>query len=386
MREELLHFIWRYRHFHQQGLVTEDGRPLVIEYPGDLNTDQGPDCRAARIRIGEVRLEGPVELHVRASDWLRHGHESDPRYQVVILHVVWENDHINAAGNIPVLALANRVSKLLLGRYERWMRQASFVPCERQLPAVDDGIRQECIQSLSVQRLRRRTTLIRARLEQCRQDWEETTWWMMARSMGLPVNAALFEAVAMSLPLRLLRRHRNYIPTLATLLLGQAGLIRDEGAMREYRFWQAKYRLRPLQEPLSFLRMRPGNQPARRLSQLAELMSTGKGWFALLRDEEDVDLVIAGLSSVSGLGVEMQRGIVINAFVPLVYAYGQPEKATRWLTQLPAENNHLLRGWSALGVVSANAAESQGLLELKKEYCDARRCLDCTIGRACLNK
>jgi hypothetical protein len=384
MREELLQFIWQYRHFNQQGLVTEDGRPLVIEYPGEKNTDQGPDCRSARVCIGNLRYEGPVELHIRASDWLRHGHQNDPRYQPVILHVVWENDQPGAAGNIPVLALATRVSKLLLGRYEHWMRQVAFIPCERQLPAIDAIIRHNTIQTLSIQRLQHRSTLVRTRLEQCRGDWEETTWWMLARSMGLPVNAAVFEAVAKSLPLRLLRRHRNYAATLKTLVLGQAGLVKDEGDMREYRFWQTKYRLRQVQEPLSFLRMRPGNLPARRLAQLAELSGTGKSWFSLIRDSEDWHAVLADLTQISGLGAQMRQNIVINTFVPLLYAYGQPEKAIRWLIQLPAENNHLIRGWATLGMIPANAAQSQGLLELKKEYCDARRCMDCAIGRACL--
>ncbi|HXB09083.1 MAG TPA: DUF2851 family protein [Puia sp.] len=385
MREEVLHFIWRYRHFHQQGLVTEDGRPLQIEFPGEPNTDQGPDLRKARIRIGDVRFEGPVELHVRASDWLRHGHAGDPRYQQVILHVVWDNDRDRAAGDIPVLVLATRVSKILLSRYEHWMRQPVFVPCERQLPNVDAGIRGEWIRALVLRRLQRRAALVRERLEQSRQDWEETTWWMLARSMGLPVNAAVFEAVARSLPLRLLRRHRCYPSTVETLLLGQAGLLAGEGAVREYLFWQGKYGLNPVREPVSFLRMRPGHFPAVRLSQLAGLLTSGGGWFSLIRDADAAEPVMKALGGIKGLGRDMQRGILINAFVPLLFTYGQGEKALHWLGQLPAERNGLLRGWAGLGVQAGNAADSQGLLELRKEYCDARRCLDCAIGRACLN-
>jgi hypothetical protein len=385
MREEILHFIWRYRHFNQQGLVTEDGQPLQIVFPGEPNSDQGPDFRDARIYIGDILYIGPVELHVHTSDWARHEHTGDPHYRNVLLHVVWEDDRRGAPGEIPVLALATRVSKLLLSRLEQGIGPGTFVPCERQLPAVDAAIRREWIKVLTIRRLQRRAVIIRQRLDQSRQDWEETTWWMTARSMGLPVNAELFEAVARSLSLRMLQRHRRYTATLEALLLGQAGLLEaGSGAEREYHFWQGKYRLQPVALPPSFLRMRPAHSPAIRLVQLAKLLTTGIRWFAVVREAETAESIIKKLAGPEGLGIEMRRGMLINAFIPLLFADGQKEKALRWLEELKAEKNQLLRGWTRLGVVPANAAESQGLLELKKEYCTARRCLECAIGRAVL--
>ena len=109
MREELLHFIWRYRHFNQQGLVTEDGRPLLIVFPGEPNTDQGPDFRDARLRIGEELLAGAVELHIRSSDWTRHAHDGDPHYRVVVLHVVWVNDLPEPPSGAPAAERATRI-------------------------------------------------------------------------------------------------------------------------------------------------------------------------------------------------------------------------------------------------------------------------------------
>lgn len=390
MREDLLHFIWRYRHYHQQGLVTEDGRPLAIAFPGEPNTDQGPDFRDAKLSIGGVSFSGPVELHIRASDWSRHAHDGDPHYRAVILHVVWENDLAEPPAGIPVLVLHDRVSKPMLSRYEHWMKLQGFVPCERQLPAVGAVIWRDWLRTLAIRRLQRRTLTVCALLDQLRQDWEETTWWMVARSLGQPVNATIFEAVARSLPLRLLRRHRLHRPTLEALLLGQAGLLQapgvaETGAYREYCFWQKKYGLRPVSQPVSFLRMRPGHSPALRLIQLAALLADGKGWFAVVRDSVTVEEALRALEGVKGLGAEMRRGIVINAFIPVLYAYGEPEKAFRWLEGLKAERNHVLRAWAAWGVVAGDAAGSQGLLELKKEYCNARRCLECAIGRALLS-
>jgi len=393
MREELLHFIWRYRHFHQQGLVTEDGRPLGIAFPGEPNTNQGPDFRNAKLSIGGEPLTGAVELHIRTSDWLRHAHDGDIHYRAVVLHVVWENDLAAPPAGIPVLVLQDRVSKPLLSRYEHLMKLQGFVPCERQLSAVGAGVWQQWMRTLATRRLQRRALVIFGWLEHLRQDWEETTWWLMARSLGQPVNAAVFEAVARSLPLRLLRRHRLHGPTLEALLLGQAGLLKEAapeiahggaGAYREYIFWQKKYGLRPVSPPVSFLRMRPGHSPEQRLTQLAALLADGKGWFSIVRDAATMEEVLQALGGVKGLGAEMRRGMLINAFIPVLFAYGQTEKALRWLEELKVERNATVRSWQGLGVVAADAAGSQALLELKNEYCNARRCLECAIGRAVL--
>ncbi|WP_431216626.1 DUF2851 family protein [Puia sp. P3] len=127
MREDLLQFIWRYSYFNQSSLFTEAGEELSVVFPGVLNTGAGPDFRHARIRIGGVLQEGPVEVHIRASDWDRHGHSGDDNYRGVILHVVWEAD--GGPANIPVFVLQERVPKLLLAQYEGWMRSQLFVPC-----------------------------------------------------------------------------------------------------------------------------------------------------------------------------------------------------------------------------------------------------------------
>jgi hypothetical protein len=387
MREELLHFIWRFRHFDQRELYTESGETLRIISPGRLNTDQGPDFLQARIYVGGVLREGPVELHVLASDWFRHGHDGDMHYRDTILHVVWDNDWRPFAGQsptpggIPLLVLSQRVSKLLLSRYERLLKNPVFVPCEHSLAQVDDGIRAPWQRALTLQRLERRTLSIRGYLRDNRGHWEETTWWLMARAMGLPVNGTGFEAIARTLPVTMLARYRFRPQALEALLLGQAGLPGDPSIKWEYDFLRTKHRLTPIGAPMSFLRMRPASFPTARLTQLAALLASGKGWFAIIRDTSTSEEVMKKLKECGIPGADMRRGLLINAFIPLLYAYGQRDKALQWLGELKAEKNHILRGWAARGVVVKDAAGSQALLELKKEYCDKRRCLDCAIGR-----
>lgn len=400
MREELLHFIWQHRYFNHHQLCTESGRPLEILFPGRWNKDQGPDFREARIRIGDRVFEGPVELHLVTSDWIKHAHDEDVHYRDTILHVVWENDWPPEAaesalpGGIPVLALHHRVPKLLLDRYHRWMKRSLFVPCETMLAAAspERDLLSRWQRQLVLERLLERT----ARIGECaasnRQDWEETTWIWLARAMGQSVNAAAFETIARSLPVRLLNRYRLQPPAIESLLLGQAGLLCDTSDLgREYRFLKTKHRLVSPIAPVSFLRMRPGNFPSVRLIQLAGLVDTG--WFTFIRETDASKDLLRRLEGPSGPGIDMRRGLVINAFIPLLFAYGwlrdEPacrEKALRWLHELPAERNASLIQWSLLGIRCRSAADSQAMLELKKTYCESRRCLDCAIGRALINE
>lgn len=404
MREELLHFIWRSRSFNHQRLVTEGGQPLEILSPGRWNKDQGPDFRNARVRIDGDLCEGPVELHVLATDWIRHAHDGDAHYRDTILHVVWENDwrggkdKPDLPGGIPMLELRQRVPKLLLSRYDNWMRNPAFIPCERQIGQTDEPLRKEWLRQLLVERLLQRTLQIRASLDENHDHWEQTTWVWMARSMGMPVNAAAFEAIARSLRIGLLARYRFQHSALEALLLGQAGLLEEPAEpvfdlQREYRHLRTKHGLTPVTVPLSFLRMRPGHFPSVRLLQLAGLLTAGTGWFAAIREAGSPGQLMRRLEGQKGLGPDMRRGMLINAFIPLLFAYGwlrdEPlyrEKALQWLGELRAERNSILSGWRQLGVMAADAGDSQALLQLKKEYCDTRRCLDCAIGRALLGQ
>jgi hypothetical protein len=244
---------------------------------------------------------------------------------------------------------------------------------------------------LQLERLHHRAALIRECLAGNNQDWEGTTWIWIARSMGQPVNTAAFGEIARSVPVRLLFRYRLQRSVAVALLLGQAGLLEEPSDMqREYRYLKTKHGLISPCVRLSFLRMRPGHFPSSRLDQLAGLMATG--WFAFLRETPSAKEVLRRLQGHPGLGVEMRRGLLINAFVPLLFAYGwlrdEPDvwkKALRWLQELGPERNAVLSRWRRLGMTDRNAGDSQALLQLKKEYCDARRCLDCAIGKALIS-
>jgi len=87
----------------------------------------------------------------------------------------------------------------------------------------------------------------------------------------------------------------------------------------------------------------------------------------------------------------MTDNVVINTIVPMVFAYGThhndekyKQKALRWLEETSAENNSITKGFQRLAVENNNAFDSQALIELKNEYCDKKRCLECAVGNSIL--
>src|SRR4051812_31951600 len=117
MKEEFLHYIWKTQQFLRDQLETEDGQSLEIIFPGEHNHDAGPDFFNAKIKIGKMCWSGNVEIHVCASDWLRHHHQEDEAYNNVILHVVLESDvpvHSNVGELLPTLVLRERISEDML--------------------------------------------------------------------------------------------------------------------------------------------------------------------------------------------------------------------------------------------------------------------------------
>lgn len=384
----------------------------MVEFPGTWNTHQGPDFLDAKVRIGSTLWAGHVELHIRSSDWQRHGHTGDLHYQNVILHVVWEDDRPGVM-EAPVLVLQGRVPGRLWQHFENLMNHSGFIPCGARVGETPALVWKSWTDRLAAGRLERKTSLFETFLRTSRQHWQEAAWWWLARQFGLTQNAEAFEAVARSLPLALLARHRQQLVQLEALLLGQAGLLSDRFSddyacllQREYIFLRKKYQLQPVPIPLKFLRMRPGQFPSLRLAQLAALLHQSWPLFDSLlearKPEELRPLLVVrandywhyhyrpGQASVyreKWVGETMYRQLLINAVIPLVFAwghyFGQPDKKERalsWLLQLPPERNNITAGFTSRGIAIENALDSQALLELKNEYCDRRRCLDCAAG------
>jgi hypothetical protein len=417
MTEKLLQFIWKHRYFNQHSLALTTGESLVVDYPGEENTSQGPDFLHARIRINGNCWIGSVELHLYSSGWDKHGHSNDENYLNVILHVVWKQDRLNLNRNIPQLDLHNRISRIMLETYTSWMQKPVFIPCERSATKIDCLQWESWASRLLIMRLNRKMYGIIGSLTKNKFHWEEQLWWMIAANFGNPVNTNAFEAIARTIPYPLLGKHRQQFIQLEALLIGQANLLEKDFKepyplmlKKEYGFLKKKYGLKEISEPVHFLRMRPENFPGIRLSQLAALFSSCTGLFAWILSCSSLPELRKKLTVTANdywhqhyvfekksifrekmLGMGTCNNIIINSIIPLLYTYGKMipdpaalKKSISWLEQIPLEHNHHMQGWNRLGIAVKKAAGSQALIELKKRFCDQRKCLECEIGKALL--
>lgn len=414
LTEELFQHIWGLRLFNQNNLTTTTGEAVKIISPGTLNLHDGPDFQAARVRIGDTLWAGNVELHLRTSDWFRHGHQSNPQYQQVILHVVFMHDlPPGKALEIPCLELQQHIPKVLLQRYEQLRQLAPFVPCGPGIERVPELTWTSWKDRLLAERWERKTENFKAWLLCNQYNWEEVCYWALSQSYGAPVNAMPFLQLAQSLPFTLLLRYRNNLLHLEALLFGQAGMLTgpltDEYALtlqRLYQHLRHKHGLVPLPVHIwNWMRIRPAAFPSIRLAALAAFLQQTPRAFAKILDAESLD-DLAGLFNTCPSpywhthyrfnqataqtqlpGLQMVHNLIINTALPLLMLYGQvkhkkyyQQKAIDLLQQLPPEKNTVLDNWKKLGAKVHNALDSQALLQLKRYYCEEKKCLKCAVG------
>ncbi len=412
MTERLLQYIWQFQHYNKSELSTLEEEPLQVIHPGIINQNQGPDFLDAKIRVGKTFWAGSIELHIFSSGWRDHRHTADKNFKNVILHVVWQHD-IDLDLAFPTLVLEDKVPKILLKKYGELMNKPRFIPCEKNIHLVNEITWTSWKDRLMAERLTQKTGQIFKYLGDNNNHWEESLWWLLAKNFGSTINGGAFEKLAQSVSLNMLSKHKNQVHQLEALLFGQAGLLETNFEesypsmlQKEYRFLKSKYRLKKINEPLLFLRMRPSNFPTIRLAQLAMLIHESMHLLSRIRSCDTLPQVKSLFNVTANdywhyhymfdettafkkktLGRQMTGSILINAIIPVIFAYGTyhneeeyKHKALKWMGDISPEKNTITLGFEALGVSNKNALDSQALIHLKKEYCSKRRCLDCSIG------
>ena len=397
--ERLLHYVWKHKMLPLKTLMTENGQEVEVIDPGLHNHDQGPDFFNAKIRLGGTLWAGNVEVHLRSSDWYRHGHDNDPAYNSVILHVVGEIDEEvrNAEGKtLPQVQLD--IPQKIRQSYEELCRTEDYPRCHRIIPSVPQLRVHQWMDALLVERLKERSELVAERAERTGGDWERATFVTLSRSFGFGLNGDAFERWAMRIPLQAAGKHRDNLFQIEALFLGMAGLIEEvkmvkdeeevERLQQEFAFLKHKFSLGESMQRSDWrlLRTRPQNFPFIRILQIAELYHNGKAQMSKLLEAKDIKELQQSLT-VKGTTASSRRLLVINTVVPLLFAYGRHigdedicMRAVRLLEGLPAENNFILRQWQACGLKVGTAADSQALIQLKRQYCDRIDCLRCRFG------
>lgn len=425
LKEDFLHFIWHFGLYSQQNINGNPGEKLQVLNPGVLNRNSGPDFDGARIRIGEMIWVGQVEIHIKASDWYLHGHGTDPAYNNVILHVVYEADrpvYRKDGTQIPVLVLKDHFAPSLLFNYQQLLNSLGSFPCEQLVRRVEPVIINSVLSRQLVERLEYKKEEILKVLNCYKGDWERTFFHFLALSFGFKVNALPFEFLAQSLDLQMIKRHRDKPLQVNALFFGQAGFLNRQfeevypaSLYREYAFFSKKYNLKPISDSLwKFLRMRPQNFPTLRIAQLAGVLLKHDHLFFSLLDFynfQDYYKLFEQLeideywcrhyhfNKISTQPVSVQIGkksienIITNTICPFMYVYGAytgqdkyAEKAIDLLEYLPPEENSILTKYKEAGLKMKNAFQSQAVLQLNKSYCNQKKCLNCSIGIKILKK
>lgn len=415
--ERLYQYLWRHRMFGKELCLTSGERVEILS-PGVWNTNAGPDFSNASVRIADTVWNGNVEIHCKASDWYRHGHDSDPAYDSVLLHVVAENDtEVSRADGKVIPQLHVTFPERFYNLYAALSENIRAVKCERALERIPDLLKTDWLESLGVERMHTKAQRILQELKNLGGDWERTCFVSFARALGFGLNGEPFEILARSIPMGYLHRHADDPLQLEALLFGQAGMldtsihIFDEyyqRLCREYFFLARKYGLRPMRRDLwKYARTRPQNFPHRRIALLAKTLVGGFSMLSrLLAVAGDPDKVrelftwkLEGywLSHTDfdretpmdavALGAQSVELLMINFVAPILYAHalshGDYDKADKaldiWRTLAP-ERNMYIRQWKGAGFECKDALRSQSLLQLRKEYCDCNRCLECRFG------
>ncbi len=423
MKEDLLHYVWRLKKFELNNLQTTDGEEITIIQFGNHNSHAGADFLNARISIGETVWGGNVEMHLKSSDWVKHKHSDDDAYNNVILHVVYEEDvpiFRSSGEKIPCLELKGRISERLRSQYLRLLHNEKRIPCEGLHDSVSDFTWKMWLDGLLVERLENKILPIEREMKLTKNDREEVFYRFLARNFGVKVNAYPFEHLARSLPLKVLAKHKNNLFAIEALLFGQAGMLdidfKDEypkQLKKEYEFLKKKYELLPIHlSEWKMLRLRPANFPTIRIAQFAALVHQSQRLFSRILWAQTIsdieNLFDVGVSEYwtkhyvfdkeseekeKHLGKSTIRLIIINTIVPFLFHYGMEKqepafktKAMNLLRNVKSEKNHIINVWDELGIKAGNASESQALLQLKNEYCNKKRCLNCKIGHQILGK
>lgn len=415
MNEEFLQFIWKHKLFKDQNLFATNGDKIEVVKVGRQNNDAGPDFFDARIKINDVVWAGNIEVHIKSSFWYQHNHQQDSAYDNVILHVVYEDDadvFIGEVRKLPCLIL--KFDSVLLQTYKQLMHSAKWIPCYDEISSVEKFFVRNWLDRMILERLERKSTDVKKMLVLNKNSWEETFYQIITRYFGMKVNADPFQQLAQVLPLKILARQKNSLLQLEALLFGQAGMLNEsiddayyKSLQQEYLFLANKFELKPL--PVNrwkWLRLRPGNFPTIRIAQLAALVYKSSSLFSKVLDctsFKDIQQLfeiqvsdywkthyqfgVESKSKSKQLGKMTINSILINSIVPILFYYGEingdelmKENALKLLEEIPEEKNSIIDKWKECGVEVKSSWYSQALLQLKGNYCDEYRCLQCEFG------
>lgn len=303
---------------------------------------------------------------------------------------------------------------------ERLQSGSKSYACGGFLQSLDELHRQVIFTELYFNRLQRKHDYIIDTLHRYNNDWGQTIYHMLLRSMDVGKNRKNYERLSDLLPLKVIQRECISQQVVESLLIGVSGLwhlFREDSYIQklkeQFHFLAHKYELGALSlKQWDLVRVPPRKHPILRLSQVARLIALERlniDFICNCRSIEDIEQLfhieannywsdalmthISHFTPPQYIGYDKSHLLGINFIIPLQLAYADytcndslRSSALNLLESIKAENNHYIRSWASYGVRVKNALESQALIQLATEFCDKRRCAECPVGGAMVKK
>ncbi len=393
--------LWEGQRFPKAALVTAGGVGLRVIFRGRPGAGPGPDFRGAIISSPHGLLEGDVELHVRTSDFRRHGHHTDPNYAGVVLHVVFFHDEdgetaLCGGAAAPVVALGGPQAGRWLERPARWGE-----PCRTALERMGPEGLGAALDRLGAMRFRQKAAAWRKRLD-AGLGIEEALWAGLLEGLAYGGEREAFRRLAVALPWSALR---SSLAADSRRLGADWGLAVDPGLATDGHRGGAGLGLAARAEellgeayaglgsPPPARRPRPGNGAARRLEGAAALAArfAGPGLAAslvgpLAEPETAAGVIVQALTVPRLVGRSRAIEIAGNTVLPLAAAllaapasYGIEAVFAR--LPLPARYGAVrhLHEVTRPGV-RPDMRRQQGMLYLLGQYCTQGGCGRCPLS------
>jgi hypothetical protein len=423
MREDLLHFIWKYKKLQLTDLLTANNESVVIIDVGLHNHLSGPDFFNAKVNIDGQLWAGNVEIHIKASDWYLHRHEEDTNYDSVILHVVWEDDisvFRKDGSEIPTLELKKYISSNLLFAYQNLFskKQKTFINCEKDISQTDSFVIQNWLERLYFERLESKSTIVLELLETSKNDWEQVLFALLLKNFGLNINGEAFFSLSNNLDFSTVRKLQAEALQLESVFFGMSHLLEDNTILdtyylelkKEYTYLKSKFGLIDdgVLKP-EFFKLRPPNFPTIRLSQLANLYQVQRNLFNKIAHTHSLkelyllfDVTASeywnthfifgkpSKKSSKKLTKKFIDLLIINTILPLKFCYSKylgnedNEQIIAIAKEIKSEENSIISNFKTYGFIAKDSKDSQAMLQLYNQYCSKNRCLECAVGSSLL--
>ena len=446
LNESFISRIWTNEDYYN-GLKTTDGRQVKIINFGIPNSDSGADFKDALVQIDDILFSGDIEIHQSFKDWDLHNHKSDPRYNKVVLQVVFWSDKESVSSSessrlIPTVVLSEFLTKSIHNIWKEIINNPSpkfKLPCFGQNHVAGAELKKEWINDVGMLRLNYRAERLKSRISHLETDlhydskkdaWEKVLFEFVLEALGFSKNKSQFLTLAKSIDIRKIKKYSDVLSHVESILFGTAGFLSQDLDIDYYISLSAAWK--SLQPKLKFesmhrsewhfFRLRPLNFPTLRIAYasafLREILKEDlfkrivfcfKNSTNTFRDLTNIFLSIQtsdfwkhnydfnkpSKNEIPAIGKDRVSDIIINVVIPLLYSYSKVfsdedlfiKVKKLYKTSKDNSKNSVLKVMrSQLDYTQKTIAESQGLIHMHNFFCVHGNCGECKIGEKVFDK